>query len=102
MNKNNDVNQMLDLAGQTLKNSQRIMKEKIEILEKQASQKQYNKYKMNTSIDHSTNTSDDNIFVFILSHQLKKELNSYVSSSLNKQCYLIQEKAILAVRIQPA
>ena len=36
MNKHNDVNQMVDLAGQTLTNAQRIIKEKIDILEKQA------------------------------------------------------------------
>lgn len=48
MNKNNDPNVMLDLAGQTLINAQRIVKEKIENLEKQATRKAYN---MNSSID---------------------------------------------------
>lgn len=39
MNKNNDPNTMLDLAGQTLTNAQRILKEKIENVEKQVTRK---------------------------------------------------------------
>lgn len=36
MNSNNDTSQMLDLAGQTLLNAQRIVKEKLEIMQKKA------------------------------------------------------------------
>ena len=39
---------MLDMTGQTLMNAQRIIKEKIENLEKQVMKQQY---KLNSSID---------------------------------------------------
>ena len=48
MNGSNNQNQMMDLAGQTLFNAERIVKEKIEIMENKAKKE---KFKLNGSID---------------------------------------------------
>lgn len=90
---------MLDLSGQTMKNAQQILKEKIENLEKQAVRSQY---KLNTSIDHSSHInsqSDDKIYVFILPQAQSKDLVKYVQKSLQRQCHHIKDKCIVAVRI---
>ena len=104
MNVQNDTTQLLDLTGQTLFNAQLIVKEKIEQLEKKAKTETY---RMAGSIqkdsffkDDESDGTQDKVYVFICGQAIKKDVYKYVQKKLNKECHLLSQKAILAVRIQ--
>ena len=92
VNENNDHNRMLDLQGQSLKNAQIIVKEKIENLERIARAK-----KFSGSISDGSD-SQDMIFLFY-SKDLKDKLNDYIIKTLKRECHLIKDKDCLVVRI---
>ena len=92
VNENNDHNRMLDLQGQSLKNAQIIVKEKIENLERIARAKRFS-----GSISDGSD-SQDMIYLFY-SKDLKEKLTEYITTTLKRECHLIKENNCIIIRV---
>ena len=93
VNKNNEPNQLQDLNGQTLKNAKYLIEEQLTKLERIQKAKQF------SGGISSDSASADLVYVFICG-ELKSDLYTFVRKQLKRECALIKEKEILAVRIR--
>ena len=51
-------------------------------------------------ISDDEDESNDPIYVFVLNETIKKDLFKFVSDKLKRDCFLIESKCMLAVRIR--
>lgn len=83
------------MNGQVLKNAKYLVEEQITKLERIQKSKHFSGGISDDS------QSKDLVYVFVCG-DLKKDLHTFVSQKLHRECTLIEDKGILAVRIHVA